>query len=136
MPFREWVELAANAVEGMAVAIMVCSILIGTVSWVFNSARKIATADENYRTVLGKTLLLGLGLLVAADIIRTVALDLTPMNIALLSSLVVVRTFLSWTLTVEVEGRWPWEGPLQSGSGSAKRDASATEPRTRNDVKA
>jgi uncharacterized membrane protein len=52
-------------------------------------------------------LLVGLELLVAADIIRTVALDPSLINVAILSALVLVRTFLGWTLTVEVEGRWP-----------------------------
>jgi uncharacterized membrane protein len=71
--------------------------------------KRIEQAYERYRVVLGKTLLVGLELLVAADIIRTVALDLTLKNIALLGALVLVRTFLGWTLTVEVEGRWPWQ---------------------------
>ena len=49
-------------------------------------------------------------LLVAADIIRTVALEQTLTNVAILAILVLVRTFLSWSLTVEIEGRWPWTG--------------------------
>ena len=60
--------------------------------------------------MLGKTLQVGLELLVAADIVHTVALDLTLLNIGLLAALVVVRTAIGWTLTVELEGRWPWQG--------------------------
>lgn len=58
---------------------------------------------------LGKTLLLGLELLVAADVVRTVALEPTLDNVATLGLLVFIRTFLSWSLTIEIEGRWPWQ---------------------------
>ncbi len=71
---------------------------------------------ERYRVLLGKTLLIGLELLVAADIIRTVALDSLLINIELLADLVLVRTFLGWTLTVEVEGHWPWQKTKESAS--------------------
>jgi uncharacterized membrane protein len=58
---------------------------------------------------LGKSLLLSLEILVAADVIRTVALQPTLSNILGLGLLVVIRTFLSWSLVVEMEGRWPWQ---------------------------
>ena len=66
-----------------------------------------------------RSLLLGLEILVAADVIRTVALDPTLQAVASLGLLVLVRTFLTWTLVVEEEGRWPWQprGPAQSGEG-------------------
>ena len=115
---REWIEIAAQGVEALAVAIMISFIIIGTARWVLHSARKIEGTYERYRVVLGKTLLVGLELLVAADIIRTVALDLTLINIGLLGGLVVVRTFLGWTLTVEVEGHWPWQKAKESGPGT------------------
>jgi uncharacterized membrane protein len=106
---RPVMEIAARAIEVLAVAIMVCFILIGTVRWLFHSMTKIEGAYERYRIVLGKTLLVGLELLVAADIINTVAYPLTLTNLALLGGLVLVRTVLGWTLTVEVEGHWPWQ---------------------------
>jgi uncharacterized membrane protein len=53
--------------------------------------------------------LLGLEILVAADIIRTVALEATLQSVVVLGLLVLVRTFLSWALVVEIEGRWPWQ---------------------------
>jgi uncharacterized membrane protein len=114
---REWIEIAAQGIETLAAGIMVCFIVFGTTRWLFHSGKKIEGAYERYRVVLGKTLLVGLELLVAADIIRTVALDLTLRNIALLAGLVGVRTFLGWTLTVEVEGRWPWEKGKESDPG-------------------
>ncbi|NWG75438.1 MAG: DUF1622 domain-containing protein [Rubrivivax sp.] len=118
-PMRAFAELTAQIIESLAVAIMLVFIIFGTARWVFHSGKKIEGAYERYRVVLGKTLLVGLELLVAADIIRTVALDLTIMNIAALACLVIVRTFLGWTLTVEVEGHWPWQKPKESGPGAA-----------------
>jgi uncharacterized membrane protein len=117
---REWIEIAAVGVEILAVVIMLTFIIIGTSHWIFHSKKKIEGAYERYRIVLGKTLLVGLELLVAADIIRTVALDLSPINLALLGGLVVVRTILGWTLTVEVEGHWPWQKAKLSRPGTAE----------------
>ena len=93
----------------LAVVIMIVFIIAGTVRWFFHSTKNIQEAYKRYRVMLGKALLLGLELLVAADIIRTVILDATLMNLALLGVLVVIRTLLGWTLTVEVEGHWPWQ---------------------------
>jgi uncharacterized membrane protein len=64
---------------------------------------------KNYRYVIGRALLLGLEILVAADVIRTVALEPSIQNVIILGLLVVIRTFLSWSLTLEIEGRWPWQ---------------------------
>ncbi len=60
--------------------------------------------------------------MVAADIIRTVALDLTLSNITLLGGIVIVRTFLGWTLSVEVEGRWPWQKKKESSSETVREE--------------
>jgi uncharacterized membrane protein len=111
---HEWIELAAQGIEALAVALMVFFILIGTVGWLFQSVKGTEGAYERYRIDLGKTVLIGLELLVAADIINTVAFALTLNNLALLGALVVVRAVLGWTLTVEVEGRWPWQQTKES----------------------
>ena len=58
---------------------------------------------------LARALLLGLEILVAADIVRTVALEATLQSVAVLGLLVLIRTFLSWALVVEIEERWPWQ---------------------------
>jgi uncharacterized membrane protein len=129
-PSRYWIEVASRGVQLLAVAIMVSFILIGTVRWLFHSAKKIEGAYERYRILLGKTLLVGLELLVAADIIDTVAFALTLSNLALLGGLVLVRTALGWTLTVEVEGHWPWqetkESAIGSGEGASKAAAAGS----------
>jgi uncharacterized membrane protein len=119
---RDLMELASLGVEILAVVIMVFFIVLGTTRWVVQSTKKLGdgsvknvrVAYEAYRLVLGKAMLIGLELLVAADIIRTVALDLTMLNIELLGALVVVRTFLGWSIVVELEGRWPWQEKRES----------------------
>jgi len=106
---RFWIGLAAIGIEALAVAIMVGFILFVTARWLLHIGQKREKAYERYRTSVGRSLLIGLELLVAADIIRTVALDTSLMNVATLAALVLVRTFLGWTLTVEIEARWPWQ---------------------------
>jgi uncharacterized membrane protein len=123
---RAWIEAAAVGIEALAVVLMVVLIVIGTVTWVL-SGKYVEKGYRRYRVVLGKTLLVGLELLVAADIIRTVALESTILNIATLAALVLVRTFLGWTLTVEVEGRWPWQKAREVGAGPATATAPVEE---------
>ncbi len=73
-------------------------------------------AYSSLRATFGYSILLGLEVLVAADIIRTIAVEPTLDNLAVLAALVVIRTFLSWSLEVEIEGRWPW-GRASGGRG-------------------
>src|SRR3974390_613623 len=63
---------------------------------------------DQYKIRIGRSLLLGLEVLVAADIVKTIAIEITFTSLGLLAGLVLVRTFLSWTLVLEIEGRWPW----------------------------
>lgn len=63
------------------------------------------------RSALGMAILLGLELLVAADIISTVAIEPTLSSLAVLAGIVLIRTFLSFSLEVEIDGRWPWQAP-------------------------
>ena len=106
---HEWVDLTARGLQVLAVLIRLVLILIETVRWVADTRRGLENAYERYRIMLGRSLLIGLELLVAADIIETAAIDLTLRSLSTLGILVVVRTALSWTITVEVEGRWPWQ---------------------------
>jgi len=125
---NEWIEYAARFIEVTAVVIMLGIIIIETVKWLFLSGKGIGNAYEGYRAHLGKALLLSIELLVAADIIRTVVLEATLQNIATLGLLVLVRTFLGWTLSVEVEGRWPWQKRQAASPGTAEgMDASTSQ---------
>ncbi|WP_212742887.1 DUF1622 domain-containing protein [Sphingomonas sp. 2SG] len=63
----------------------------------------------NFRSGLGRSILLGLEFLVAADIINTVAVEPTIESLLVLASIVLIRTFLSFSLKVEIDGRWPWQ---------------------------
>lgn len=74
---------------------------------------------EIMRSTFGRSVLLGLEILVAADLIRTIAVEPTLDNLYVLGLLVVIRTFLSWSLDVELEGRWPWQR-AKAESGDAK----------------
>ena len=107
-----WIETASLVIELMAVAIIIVSVFYSTARFFyFRATKKIPPVDSfrNYKHSLGQSLILGLEILVAADVVRTVALEPTIENIAALGLLVLVRTFLSWSLVVEIEGRWPWQ---------------------------
>lgn len=107
----QWIEYAALGIELLAVAIIVVSMLYFTIRFGYQLLRR-SDADRRYRTYkagLGRSLLLGLEILVAADVVRTVALEATLESVAILGLLVLIRTFLSWSLMVEVEGHWPWK---------------------------
>ena len=106
-----WVHYAATAIEILAVAIIVLVILFATISYSLKiMARQADTTTYNdFRHRVGRALLLGLEILVAADIIRTVVLEPTLNNVLVLGLLVLIRTFLSWSLVLEIEERWPWQ---------------------------
>jgi uncharacterized membrane protein len=119
MPTAHLIEIIRGAIEWAALSIEIFGALIifaGVlrVAITRGSLRFLARLDEpraaeGYKHQIGHSLLLGLEFLVAADVIRTVALEPTLYNVAVLGLLVLVRTFLSWSLTVEIEGRWPWQ---------------------------
>jgi uncharacterized membrane protein len=99
----EWIEI-------VAIAVISVSVLIAAVVGIRTALAAGADAGiEATKRQIGRGLLLGLDLLIAADVIRTVTLDPTLENVAALGVLVVVRTFLAWSLVVELEGRWPWQ---------------------------
>ncbi len=107
----QWIEVAALALEVLAVAIIVGSIIYSTGRYLYYRATEPSKDVHygEYKVIIGKTLLLGLEILVAADIVTTVAIEATFESIAILGLLVLIRTFLSWSLVVEIEGRWPWQ---------------------------
>ncbi len=106
-----WVDRAATGVELLAVVIIVVVILIATLLYLAKIVARQAdrTTYNDFRHSVGRALLLGLEILVAADIIRTVVLEPTLANVLVLGLLVVIRTFLSWSLVLEIEERWPWQ---------------------------
>lgn len=93
----------------------VAAIIVGFVAALVLAGRAVARtrqwgpAYEVMRSTFGRSVLLGLEILVAADLIRTIAVEPTLDNLYVLGLLVLIRTFLSWSLDVELEGRWPWQ---------------------------
>jgi uncharacterized membrane protein len=115
---QQGVDYAATGIEVLAVAIIVAVIATATATYVFVALTRRAglSTYDAYRQRVGRAMLLGLEILVAADVIRTVALEPTLRNVLILGLLVVIRTFLSWTLVLEIEERWPWQArPAASG---------------------
>lgn len=113
MPFDQFHSLitpVARAIELAGVAIILAGILIAAWLFVAEGRRtgRWRRAYEGLRANLGRGILLGLELLVAADIIWTVTAPLTLSSVGLLAMIVAIRTFLSFALETEIEGHWPW----------------------------
>ncbi len=111
MEFKSTVEAVGTAVDVAGVVIIVVGALIATAVFAYRVLQRseLHSAYRSYRHGLGRAILLGLELLVAADIIRTVAIAPTFTSVGVLGLIVLVRTFLSFSLEVELEGRWPWQ---------------------------
>ena len=115
------IETIGVAIEVVAVAVIVAGLGYALIqSGVAFAMREGGeSAYRRLRNLSARILLLGLELLVAADIVRTVALEPSLASVAVLGLLVVIRTFLSWSLVVEIEGRWPWQAaPAGTGESS------------------
>ncbi|MBV9173854.1 MAG: DUF1622 domain-containing protein [Chloroflexi bacterium] len=114
-------ETIGVAIEVVAVAVIVAglgyALIQSGVAFAMRDGGE--SAYRQLRNLSARILLLGLELLVAADIVRTVALEPSLTSVAVLGLLVVIRTFLSWSLVVEIEGRWPWQAaPAGTGESS------------------
>ncbi len=105
-----------TAIDAGGVAIVVVGVLVATVLVVRRLLHKEKGAYESYRRLLGRSILLGLEFLVAADIIRTVAVTPTFRSVGVLAVIVVIRTFLSFSLELEITGRWPWQKKPEAGT--------------------
>ena len=111
---KHWTETVMLWIEVAGVAIIALGLLLATVGFV--AAWRTSAFEAAYRTYrrrLGQAILLGLELLVAADIIGTVAVEPTIGSVSVLGLIVLVRTFLSMTLEIEMEGRLPWRREKQ-----------------------
>ena len=110
-PILEWIGLISLGIELLAIIIIIVAIAASTVRYFVHVAKRRSTLGHyrEYKHSLARTLLLGLEILVAADIVRTVALEATIQSVMVLGLLVLIRTFLSWALVVEIDGHWPWQ---------------------------
>lgn len=109
MRFVEVIEIVGKCIDAAGVGIMVVGALAATATTARAARRREPDVYRHYRQQLGRSILLGLELLVAADIIRTVAVTPTAGSVAVLAGIVLIRTFLSFSLELEITGRWPWQ---------------------------
>ena len=109
MAIHEFVEIAGDAAELAGVGLILGGLLVATARYGLLRPSEGSSRYQRYRHDLGRGILLGLEVLVAADIVRTVAFTPTMNSVAVLAMIVVIRTFLSWSLSLELEGRWPWQ---------------------------
>lgn len=115
------IEQLAKLLEIAGVAIILGGVIFAT-GWFMAQGRRTRDwrlAYETYRANLGRGILLGLELLVGADIIGTITAPLTFSSVGLLAVIVLIRTFLSFSLETEIEGCWPWQRRRADGSGRA-----------------
>ena len=115
----EYLEHAGVAISLFAVAVIIAGFAIA--AWRYARRYRETTHEDNFKffkVELGGALLLGLEILVLADVIETITVTPTFLSLAFLAGIVVIRTAVSWTLTLEVEGRWPWQN-----TGEAHEDA-------------
>jgi uncharacterized membrane protein len=127
---RAAIEWAALGIEVLGAVVIVAGVLRvaitkGTIRFLFKLDQP--GAFGSYKHQMGRSLLLGLEFLVAGDVVRTVALEPTLLNVSVLGLLVLVRTFLSWSLAVEIEGHWPWQGQRIDRHGKPGTDGRATD---------
>jgi uncharacterized membrane protein len=116
MVFNDVIDKIGMTIDAAGVVVIVTGAAIAFVVTAVRLSRRESNVYQRFRQQLGRAILLGLELLVAADIIRTVAASPNLTSVAILAAIVLIRTFLSFSLEVETTGRWPWQ----------KRDISAS----------
>lgn len=121
MRLTEVIEIAGRLMEGVGVAVIVIGALVATVQYLVQWQRRVPgeVMYKAFRVGLARPILLGLEFLVAGDIIRTVAIEPTLTNVGVLAAIVAIRTVLSFSLQVEIEGRWPWQPPVPDNANSS-----------------
>ena len=101
----------AKAIELVGIAIIAAGAVINLAMFAVSASRREERGEAlaNLRSNFGRSILLGLEFLIAADIINTVAVTPTLQSVIVLGAIVVIRTFLSFSLELEIDGRWPWQ---------------------------
>lgn len=109
MNFQGPIEAVADLIDALGVVAIVVGIVTAAVIAGWRLLSREPDVYHRFRRFLGRSILLGLEILVAADIIKTVAITPTLEDVAVLAAIVLIRTFLSWSLELEISGRWPWQ---------------------------
>jgi len=116
-PAAEWSAAIVEAI-GVGIILAVALFTLAFAGWRLGRGDDAGSTCRDVRQRLGRGILLGLEFLVAADIVHTVAVDLTFRTVGVLAAIVLIRTFLSFTLELELTGRWPWQArpaPAEGG---------------------
>lgn len=112
-----WIERLGLVIDALGVLVIVLGTVVALATLIM---RTFGSSEggryEVFKIRMGRAMLVGLEILLAADIIKTVALAPTFGNLGALGLLVLIRTFLGWTLLIEIEGRWPWQEPRSDRS--------------------
>ncbi len=126
MSFNHHIDDIVQVVEGVGVAILVVGGLAvcvhAAVMYMLPSRR--ASSYRYFRLYLGRVIMLGLEVLIIADLTRTAIVDQTAESVAVLAAIVLVRITLSWSLAVEIDGVWPWKRGAAAGAAPSETEAS------------
>lgn len=106
--FKHLAECIGYVLDGLGILIILAGVAYAVVRF-FKTRSSDSDPYRSFRQTLGRGILLGLELLVAGDIIKTVAVDPTLENMGVLAIIVIIRTCLSFSLELEINGRWPWQ---------------------------
>ena len=142
MVYNDVVKNIGTAIDAAGVAVIVVGGLIAFGLAAVHLSRGDPDVYRRFRQRLGQTILLGLELLVVGDIVRTVAASPSLTSVAILTAIVLIRTFLSFSLEVEITGRWPWQKtepatpPTTASPPTAAKAPSPSNPTNAFEVKA
>jgi uncharacterized membrane protein len=134
MSIRDLIEWIVVVIEMFAVLVIIGAVLLALIPHGMLRSRVGVDVVSGYKQRMGKGLLLGLELLLAADIIGTVGLQPTIEGLFALGLLALIRSFLSWSLEVEIEGRWPWQTRASRQESAGVETAAAAELSRRGEV--
>jgi uncharacterized membrane protein len=109
VPLVEIIEATGSAIDAIGVVVIAGGAVLALFMTIARVRREEGGAYDFFRRRLGRAILLGLEFLVAADIIRTVAVTPSGESVAVLGGIVLIRTFLSFSLQLEMTGAWPWQ---------------------------
>lgn len=111
--------LVVRGLEIVGAGALVAGFLVATLHWFLATRRRgLVEAVEGYRQALGRAILIGLEILVAATIIKTITVEPTVESITFLAIMVAIRTVLGWTTVLEMSGHWPWQKPRSDAAKS------------------
>jgi uncharacterized membrane protein len=109
MDYNQVIQRIGEVIDGAGVGVIVIGLVLAAGAVAVRLSHHETGSYRGFRQQLGQTILLGLELLVAGDIIRTVATEPTLTSVTVLAIIVLIRTVLSFSLEVELSGRWPWQ---------------------------